>query len=57
MKTKIKSKTLWFNGLTIAAAVLATASGILPGPWTPYLLAAHGLVNVGLRLVTSEKLA
>lgn len=57
MKPKIKSKTLWFNGLTVAAAVLATASGVLPGPWTPYLIAAQGLVNVGLRFVTSEKLA
>lgn len=52
IKPRIKSKTLWFNGLTTAAAVLGAAAGVVPPPWMPWLLAAQGLVNFGLRLVT-----
>lgn len=53
-KTPAKSKTLWFNALSIAAAVLTAVLGVIPPPALPYVLIAQGLVNFGLRLVTGQ---
>ena len=50
MKKKLwKSKTIWFQLLTIAAAISGAVP--LPADVTAAIVAA---INVGLRLVTSE---
>lgn len=58
MKSPLKSKTLWVNLLTLAAAVIAAASGqdwIAQNPQvTAVLGAVLGGVNIVLRFLTSE---
>lgn len=50
MKKKLwRSKTFWFQVLSVAAAV----SGAIPLP-ADITAAIVGVINVGLRLVTSE---
>jgi hypothetical protein len=51
MKEFWKSKTLWFNVLTAAAA----GAGALPQ--NEYTLIAVLLINAGLRVVTSKAIA
>lgn len=56
-KTLWQSKTFWVNALTIAASVLTAVSGMtdhVPAEYMPWILTALSLVNIGLRLVTSE---
>lgn len=56
-KTIWQSKTFWFNALTVAAAVLTLLGGMtehVPSDWLPAILMAQGVVNIGLRLVTTE---
>lgn len=49
-----ESKTLWANALTIAGVILATESGF-PLPLTPeQQVTLLALVNMLLRMVTSE---
>lgn len=60
-KPKRLSKTLWFNGLTLAAlalgALAAEAGALDLPPWAPVALAvAQAVVNGGLRLLTAEPL-
>ncbi len=55
-KPKVKSKTLWFNGLTTIGAALTALAGAVPGSWMIYVLAAQGIVNFGLRLMTTKPL-
>ena len=59
-----KSKTIWFNVLTVAGAVMAGTTGLLPtlqAEFTPttynYLLFGFGVINVALRAVTKHGLA
>jgi len=50
-KSLFKSKTFWFNLLSAAAALSGVATDFV----SPQILAAiTGVINVGLRLVTSE---
>ncbi len=56
VKAKVQSKTLWFNGLTSAASILTLLTGVVPPQFLPYALLAQGLINFGLRLVTTTAL-
>ena len=58
MKMKRKSKTLWWNALTVIVAILALPEvlAVIPLDAMPYILAINGIVNVALRLVTVEPL-
>lgn len=58
-KSWLASKTLWVNGLTIAAAVLLAVSNspVLPAEFMPYILGALAVVNVALRIFTDAPLA
>ena len=57
MKRWYRSKTLWVNGLTLIAMILATVSA-WPEMQTASTQIAYALaiVNVILRFITSEKL-
>lgn len=46
-----KSKTLWFNIITFALAVLALTefNSIVPAAWTPYILLGNAVGNLILR--------
>ena len=53
-KSLFKSKTFWFNLLSAAAAL----SGVAVDFVSPQILAAiTGVINVGLRLVTTEEVS
>lgn len=59
MKKWYLSKTVLFNGLTLAAALLAVfteQSWIMDMNVAPYLLSAVAAVNVLLRTMTTEPL-
>lgn len=59
-KPLLASRTLWVNGLTVAAAVLASLSGMtehIPASWMPYIVAALAAVNFSLRFVTTAPLS
>lgn len=50
------SRTLWVNGLTIAAAVLTALSGVshaIPAEYMPYIVTGLAAVNFALRFVTN----
>lgn len=53
-KSPAKSKTVWFNVLSTAAALLTASSGLIPPPALPYVMAAQGAINVALRFVTTQ---
>jgi len=50
------SKTLWFNGLALVAAVAANYgySGELPADWAVFVPGIVIVINVILRLVTKQ---
>lgn len=51
------SKTLWINGLTVLAAILATVSGMneqIPAEAMPYIIAGLAAVNFVLRFLTER---
>lgn len=53
------SKTFWFNALTVAASILALLGGMtehVPADWLPVIVMLQGVVNIGLRLATSEQI-
>lgn len=59
MKKWYLSKTVLFNGLTLAAALLAVfteQSWIMDMNVAPYLLSAVAAINVLLRTMTTEPL-
>ena len=54
-KSPISSRTLWLNGLTIAAAILTALTGAadkLPPEAMPYIVGGLALVNFALRFLT-----
>jgi hypothetical protein len=57
-KSWLASKTLWINGLTLAAAALLAVSNspVLPAEFTPYVVGALAVVNVALRFFTDSPL-
>lgn len=57
MKPKKNSRTLWFNGLSLAAKALTLAADVVPPQWILYVLIVESIINGLLRLDTSEKLA
>lgn len=54
MKPLYRSKTAWFQGLTFAVGVLQLSTEIVPATWTPYILFGISVLNLALRMVTSE---
>ena len=49
------SKTLWVNVLTIVAAILTVLSqNETLHDWSPFILIVLGLINTGLRLITTK---
>lgn len=58
-KSWLASKTLWLNGLTLAAVVLTALSGspIIPPTALPYVVGALAAVNFALRFLTDAPLA
>ena len=61
-KSPLKSKTIIFNVLTLAAGVIAYFAGseIVTENWeaaVPVLLAIQGAVNICLRFVTTKPIA
>lgn len=55
-KSPVVSKTLWWNVIaTVAqAADVLSGAGIIPQPWG---MAATGVINIVLRVLTKEPLA
>lgn len=56
MKTILQSKTMWVNALTLTAGVLIVMQDTtwLMESYGGIVLAILGLVNLGLRMVTSK---
>ena len=58
VKPRIKSKTLWFNGLALTLGVLESKMGVLApllgAQVGPVLMIAVPLVNMALREFTSQ---
>ena len=52
------SKTLWFNGLALVAAVVANYgyTGELPADWAVFVPGIVIVINLVLRLVTKQPL-
>lgn len=58
-KSPLKSKTIWWNLLTLAAGLCAYVAGseVVVENWgaaIPILAAVQGAVNIALRFMTSE---
>jgi hypothetical protein len=53
MKSPLKSVTIWFNLLALAA-VLPEVAAIIPAGAKPYVAAAVAVVNLALRFRTSQ---
>lgn len=53
-KSPLLSKTLWINGLTLAATVLTWATGIVPPEYQPVVTIGLAAVNFALRFLTSQ---
>lgn len=51
-KNILRSKTFWFNALTIIGTVLAAP--VLPAALIPWIPTAQALVNIGLRVVSDQ---
>ena len=54
MKSMFQSKTMWVNGLTLAAGLLVVIQDTswIMSSYGGIIVMAIGLVNLGLRLVT-----
>lgn len=50
-KNPLKSKTLWVNGLTMIAGILALVQGVISPEWAIPVLAG---VNIILRFLTTD---
>lgn len=60
MKSSLKSKTLWFNALTVVI-VVSTFFGFVPNQdlaeqTSAFLLAASPIINIFLRFLTNKGL-
>ena len=55
-KSILLSRTFWLNALTGIAALLAALSGsdVIPPAFAPYLVTALAVVNIALRVVTTQ---
>ena len=57
-KAKVKSKTLWINGITLAAGLLSLAVGgefLADKPtFLAIIVAINGALNIGLRFLTTQ---
>jgi uncharacterized integral membrane protein len=55
MKAWWKSKTIWFNVLTVLAALLESSElvNLVPAEWHPAMLGTAALLNIVLRTVTT----
>jgi hypothetical protein len=53
-KSLFKSKTFWVNLLGGIVTGAGLVSGIIPENKAPYVVAAGGIANILLRLVTSQ---
>lgn len=53
-KSIFVSKTFWVNALTAVGTLAANYGGLLPPPALPYVVAATGIVNIALRLITKQ---
>lgn len=52
-KSMFKSRTFWVNALTIAASFLPQVQAMLPPSSQQYVIPVLGLVNIGLRWITT----
>jgi hypothetical protein len=57
-KAKVKSKTLWFHGISLAIGLTALAAGsetIAEKPWlAAVVIAIQGALGIALRFVTTQ---
>jgi hypothetical protein len=53
-KSILTSKTFWFNLLTGAATAASYAVGFLPPQYAVYATIAQSVINIALRIVTSQ---
>ena len=55
-KSLLESKTLWLNVAAIIIALLAMPEvvGILPVTWLPYIAAITAVLNVIVRMYTTQ---
>ncbi len=53
-KSIFKSKTFWVTLLGNGGTLLGIAAGLVAAPALPYVIAAQGIINIALRLVTKE---
>ena len=51
----LKSKTMWFNALSIAGIVFSGGMGVAVSPMTATI--GMAVVNIGLRIVTGKPLS
>lgn len=51
-----ESKTLWFNILTVIAAILAVPeiTSLIPAEWLKYIVAVNALGNIILRIFSTS---
>lgn len=53
-KAWYKSKTIWINTLTAVVGVAGVVAPVIPAVALPYITAAVGAANIGLRMITNE---
>lgn len=53
-KSLLTSKTFWANLLGAGIQIAGIASGALPDKYAVYTIAAQGILNILLRLVTDQ---
>lgn len=53
MKPKVKSKTLWLNGLTALASATLMVAEVVPD-WAGIAVVINALANIGLRFLTTQ---
>lgn len=54
MKPLWQSKTFWVNLLGGISTAIGTYSGLIPAKYTPAIMAAGGMINIILRLLTNQ---